>query len=233
MKNQWLEISSKFQKITTREQVLIMTTAIVVIVMLFYTFSIDRNMIKANGLSAQTRSLNTTSIGLKSSITELEAVLKEDPNAGLIKQIARYESELAKVDTNLLTLTSDLINPIQMRQALLKLLDLQRGVSLLSFELIGVKPLVTSEINDEQNDKNLTDTEAKVSSENTLNLYRHGIRIKLSGGYFQLRDYLQQLEGISWTFFWQGFRYEVKEYPNSELEIEIYSLSTKREFIGV
>ena len=64
-------------------------------------------------------------------------------------------------------------------------------------------------------------------------LYRHAIKIKLSGSYFQLRDYLIQLESLSWKFFWQEFNYQLKEYPVSELEIEMYSLSTKREFIGV
>jgi len=38
---------------------------------------------------------------------------------------------------------------------------------------------------------------------------------------------------LSWKFFWQEFNYQLKEYPVSELEIEMYSLSTKREFIGV
>ena len=66
-----------------------------------------------------------------------------------------------------------------------------------------------------------------------LRLYRHGIKIKLQGHYFALRDYLTQLEGLSWTLFWQGFDYQLKAYPESELEVEIYSLSTAREFIGV
>jgi len=66
-----------------------------------------------------------------------------------------------------------------------------------------------------------------------LNLYRHGIKIKLSGKYFQLRNYLLQLEQLTWKFFWQGFQFEVKEYPQSEVEITIYSLGLNKEFIGV
>ena len=66
-----------------------------------------------------------------------------------------------------------------------------------------------------------------------LRLYRHGIKIKLQGQYFQLKDYLMQLENLSWKFFWQEFDYQLKAYPVSQLEIEIYSLSTAQEFIGV
>ena len=79
-------------------------------------------------------------------------------------------------------------------------------------------------------------TEEKKVDDNrnqTINLYRHSIKLKLKGRYFNLRNYLSQLEGLSWKFFWQHFQYQVAEYPNSELEIEIYSLSTTREFIGI
>ncbi len=59
------------------------------------------------------------------------------------------------------------------------------------------------------------------------------MKIKLTGKYFQLRNYLQQLEQLSWKFFWQDFQFEVKEYPRSEVEITIYSLGLRRECIGV
>jgi MSHA biogenesis protein MshJ len=34
-----------------------------------------------------------------------------------------------------------------------------------------------------------------------LNFYKHVMKIKLSGQYFQLRNYLAQLEQLNWTFF--------------------------------
>jgi MSHA biogenesis protein MshJ len=38
-----------------------------------------------------------------------------------------------------------------------------------------------------------------------LNFYKHIMKIKLSGQYFQLRNYLAQLEQLSWTFFLARF----------------------------
>jgi MSHA biogenesis protein MshJ len=135
-------------------------------------------------------------------------------------------------DTKLLELTSDLINPIQMRHALIELLKIEKGVSLISFEAIEAQPLLMPKMitKKEQEEKV---TIKPVTTEQPFGLYRHGIRLKLRGNYFQLRNYLTQLEGLSWTFFWQQFHYQLLEHPKSELEIEIYSLSTKREFIGV
>jgi len=129
-----------------------------------------------------------------------------------------------------LTLTTDLISPVQMRYALLDLLKLEKGLSLLSFELLGAQPLLDLTNNATADGKAHSLLETNNS---TLNLYRHGIKIKLSGRYFDLRDYLSQLEKLPWKFFWQDFNFKLTEYPNSELEIEMYSLGTKQEFVGV
>lgn len=242
MNKQWLELSAKFDSITVREQVLILLTGLVAIVMIIFTLSLDKNLANIANYNKNNRTLAAETKTLSLSINEFEMALKQDPNEEIKAQIARYESELQKIDGELLKLTSDLIDPIQMRSALLNLLQLQRGVSLLSFELIGAKPVIANQTDEtseqastKQASSNKQDSEVQ-SEQNVadpLNLYRHGIRIKLSGSYFNLRDYLQKLEAISWKFFWHGFTYNVQEYPNSELVIEMYSLSTKREFIGV
>ena len=175
----------------------------------------------------------------KNSIQVLEQALQEDPNVTLEKELAQYQAKLGAIDQQLLALTSDLIDPIQMRYALIKLLKLQKGVKLLSFQVLPASAVTKAntetdaDANSEQ-DKNVTViADAKQEETTQLRLYRHGIKIKLQGQYFQLKDYLTQLEGLSWKFFWQEFDYRLKAYPVSELEIEIYSLSTAQEFIGV
>lgn len=116
-----------------------------------------------------------------------------------------------------------------MRYALIDLLKTQPSVSLLSFEVIEAQPMTTGNQDKDSADKNAENK----NSEQSLTLYKHGIKLKLKGSYFKLRDYLSQLEQMQWTFFWQEFDYQLIEYPNSELSIEMYSLSTKKEFIGV
>lgn len=233
MSQQWQQLSDKYAGISKREQILIMITGIVVIVMMFYSLSIDNNFTNGTKLTQQTRALTASTKMLQPTVVELEQALKLDPNDALKQQIMRYESELGKIDGELLTLTSDLINPVQMRKALVSLLALERGVSLVSFELIGVEPVLQPNEQQVGSEQQTVSTKAEDQQTAPLSLYKHGIRVKLSGSYFQLRNYLQQLEAMSWKFFWQGFDYKVAEYPKSELVIEIYSLSTKQEFIGV
>ncbi|MBA6382693.1 hypothetical protein H4J45_01905 [Colwellia sp. BRX10-6] len=232
MNKQWQAYSEKYLTITPREQYMVLLTGLVAIIFIIHNFFIDDNALKIVKLDKQIIQVNNDNRTAKASILIFEEGLSKDPNESLNKQISQYKDKLNKVDVNLLKLTSDLIDPVQMRYALMQLLKTQKGVSLQSFQVIAAQPMnIASTATAVTGDG--TKTVVVNSDQPELILYRHAIKIKLSGSYFQLRDYLTQLEALSWKFFWQEFTYQLKEYPVSELEIEMYSLSTKREFIGV
>lgn len=230
MSKQWQEYSEKFIQLTTREQFLLLLTGLVAIFFIISYLFIDEEAAKADSLEKRSKGLQSEIRSLNYSITQFEASLKQDPDIDIAKQIQNNEIELEKLDNQLVLLTTDLISPIEMREALLKLLKLEPGVSLLSFELSGAKPLLNlvAEENAADSSHNLLSAE-----ELGLKLYKHGIKLKLSGEYFQLRNYLAQLEQLQWKFFWQDFVFDVKEYPQSEVDITIYSLGLNKEFIGV
>ena len=233
--SKWQEYSDKFQNTTPREQYLIILTGLVAVIFISFSFFIDENLTQTKEIKEQSQRLVSENKSTRSSITIFEEALAKSPNDKLFKQISAYEKKLKQVDEQLLRLTSELINPIQMRFALIDMLKVQKGVSLISFELLGVKPIMGKEEKLASDDEAKEgDTEAEnLDVEPNINLYQHGIRLKLTGKYFQLRDYLTQLEAMSWKFFWRDFQYKIKEYPLGELEIEMYSLSTNEEFIGV
>mgnify|MGYP000241009958 CR=1 FL=1 len=237
MKKQWQEYSESYLKLTIREQYLIFLTGLVAVFFIIFYLFIDTQLADNKKSAQQIKRLQSSNRTLKISTTEIQAALLRDPNEDVRKKIAQHEAKLAKVDAKLLMLTSDLISPVQMRYALLDLLKFEKGVSLLSFELLGAQPLLTNEPSKSPSTKGEVSiskgTDGNAKSASGINLYRHGIKIKLSGSYFDLRDYLSQLEKLSWKFFWQEFNFKLTEYPQSELEIEMYSLGTKKEFIGV
>ncbi|MDG1751906.1 MAG: hypothetical protein P8I03_09640 [Thalassotalea sp.] len=229
MKEVWQDYSAKFLTISAREQYLVLLTGLIAITFIFFNVFIDEKRVKIDSLTKQIKQANNSVQSTQTTINILQQSLEKDPNVAIQKQIAQYEEKLASVDSELLLLTSDLINPIQMRYALIDLLKTQPSVSLLSFEVIEAQPMTTGNQDKDSADKNAENK----NSEQSLTLYKHGIKLKLKGSYFKLRDYLSQLEQMQWTFFWQEFDYQLIEYPNSELSIEMYSLSTKKEFIGV
>ena len=229
MKQQWQEYSDKFQQLTSREQSLLLLTGLVAIFFITTYLYIDDKAAKIVSFDKQSRAMTSGNKTLSYTIEQYQQALKQDPDKDTNNQIAQLEAKLAKIDDQLVRLTTDLISPSEMRKALLRLLKLEPGVSLLSFELIGAKPLLDLPTSNSNTAVSQGDNNEHLG----LNLYKHGIKITLSGKYFQLRNYLQQLEQLSWKFFWQDFKFEVKEYPQSEVEITIYSLGLNKEFIGV
>lgn len=246
----WQDYSDKFQEITQREQILVLLTGVVAIAFVLYSLFIDENSIRSDTYSKDIKQIESNIKAKQQTLNIFEQALLEDPNQAVNGQIVQYENKLEQIDTALLSLTSDLIDPIQMRFALIELLKLQKGVSLLAFDVIRAQPVsltpgmdnaeaqsvqqgnAQSVSNPHSSTGNLSQAE-NLDEAQSLILYKHGIKLTLSGGYFQLRDYLSQLEQLKWTFFWQQFDYKLKQYPQGVLEVELYSLSTKQEFIGV
>jgi MSHA biogenesis protein MshJ len=64
-------------------------------------------------------------------------------------------------------------------------------------------------------------------------LYRHGVTLIFEGSYFDIQQYLEKLEALPWKFYWKKFDYLVGDYPTASVELEIYTLSTNKAFIGV
>jgi MSHA biogenesis protein MshJ len=230
---QWLAYSEKFSNTTAREQYLIIASGLVAIIFILYSLFLEAAIERVEQLNKQIVQTEQSNKKNQDSIQVLEQALSEDPNVALQKQLLQYQAKLGGIDQRLLALTSDLIDPIQMRYALIKLIKLQKGVKLLSFKVLPAIVVTQSKTKPETDNIAIATVGDIKPQGQQLQLYRHGINIKLPGQYFQLKDYLSQLENLSWTFFWQEFDYQLKVYPVSELEIKIYSLSTAQEFIGV
>lgn len=230
MREQWQQYADKFAALSQREQYMIFITGLFAIVFGIYSLVVEQMFIDIKQTKSKQQQMMSANKTLKSAITALQAKLENDPNALIKVQNALYKKKLGRVNDELTQLTSELIDPVEMRDALIKLLKVD-GVSLLSFQLLGAESLDIPETLSSSEQPPLNGV--KASDEGKISLYRHGIKIKLKGNYFQLLDYLLHLELLKWKFYWRELHYQTLEYPLAELEIEIYSLSTHEEFIGV
>lgn len=121
------------------------------------------------------------------------------------------ETTLRQMDAELLAQTVDLIPAHEMPAVLEALLS--RSANLHMLALTSLKP------------------EPLMAGEQKVNLFRHGIQLQLEGGYFDVYQYLKALEALPRHFYWKGFDYRVVEHPKAAVAMEIYTLSTSKEFI--
>jgi MSHA biogenesis protein MshJ len=59
-------------------------------------------------------------------------------------------------------------------------------------------------------------------------LYRHGLEFTLRGSYFDLMQYLSDLEKMPARLLWGGVDLQVDKYPEVRLTVQVHTLSTKR-----
>lgn len=234
MKKQWHKVNEKFTKLSPREMWLIILTGFVLCIMLPFMLLIDSSQKKSEQVKRKNLTLMNHINDLNIKINTLSSAVGKNVNIKLKADIKQYEKRLTNVDKDLALLSDNLINPNAMRSALLSVLTLDKHVSLTSFEVLPVIDIFS----DHQTvDTPLTNNNSELNTDNNidsfLGLYQHTIRVTLNGEYFQLRDYLKRLENSPWLFYWQQFNYRLVEHPLSELRIEIYTLSTEKEFVGV
>ncbi|MFM5344842.1 MSHA biogenesis protein MshJ [Aeromonas veronii] len=211
LKAQWQAWGQRIAVLSQRERVLILLTGLVLLGAAGIYGWIDgadtRLQQDRMALSAAERDLE---------IMELEnlgkqARLKRDPNQGVRDQLAQVEADLARIDDELKAQTVDLIPAHEMPLVLEALLSRSANLHMLALSSLEPTPLM--------------------AGEHKVNLYKHGIRLQLEGGYFDVYQYLKALEALPRHFYWKQLDYQVKAYPGAVVEMEIYTLSTSKEFI--
>ncbi len=80
-------------------------------------------------------------------------------------------------------------------------------------------------------DKGVGPRNDALSANADIQLYQHGLRITLTGTFFDIQAYLNTIEQLPKKFYWRIFDYQMQRYPQAEVVMEIYTLSMNKEFI--
>ena len=153
----------------------------------------------------------------QAAMRQLDERLAADPNPRYRQAIgeaeARREAIFAGIDSG----TARLISPTDMQKLLEDLLRRQSGLRLVELQSFSA-PL------------SLPDAQQAPSV-----LYRHGLRLTLEGGYFDLLAYLQAVQASGWQLHWNSLDYRVGEAGpgKASIRLELYTLSRHAGWLGV
>lgn len=211
LKAQWQAWADKIAALSQRERVLILLTGLVLVCAGAIYGWLDGAALR---LEQDRVALTTAQRDLE--IMDLEnqgkqARLARDPDQNVRDQLVRVEGDIGKLDAELKAQTVDLIQAHEMPAVLEALLSRSANLHMLALTSLAPQPLM--------------------AGDQRINLFKHGIRLKLEGGYFDVYQYLKALEALPRHFYWKQFDYQVQEYPKAVVEMEIYTLSTSKEFI--
>ena len=142
----------------------------------------------------------------------------------------RLRKQLNDIESAVQASTRQLVTPENMAVILQTVLQETRGLELLHVRGLGARPVV------EQAAKTAEESEGdrQTTGGNVIdNAYKHGLRIEFEGDYLDTLEYVRALEKLDWKFFWDSFEFDVIEYPRSKAAINVFTLSLRKDWIGV
>ena len=224
-------MSNLFEKIDSRiprERVLIFITLLAV-VFLLWNFLVQINFDRERKvLQAEAEKISSEQKSLETQISTLAMAMASDPAIAKNNEINKLNSEIAVVEERLSGLSQGLISAERLPKILEEVL-----LRTASVRLLQVRTLAASEL---QLAATTTTTEAKnagKSNSGGTGVYKHGVLIRVAGSYSELIQLMTEIEALQWKFYWESLDYTVKQYPNAEIDIRVFTLSSEEGLLGV
>ena len=211
MKQQWQQLSARVVAMSLRERWLILLAGAALLLMPAYSLLLEPTWLAYQSQIARSQELATTIAQLQLENQSRQQALLLDPNQPVREQQLKLTQQLVELDAQLKDQTLDLTPAERMPGLLEQMLASSGRLRLISLTSLPPKPL-------------LDDPEQNL-------LFQHGIQLRLQGSYFDIFQYLRALEGLPEHFYWRRLNYQVEQYPQASIELELYTLSSSKEFI--
>ena len=178
----------------------------------FWLLALDRSLRQQEATIA---SLSGERDLLADQLAILEHSEADDPDAALRAGIESEDQRIAELDARLREQTLEILSPEQMKTALRDLIAGVDGLELTDLETVPPEALLGA------------------IGDAAPTLFRHGLRLGLSGEYPALVAALQRLESAPWRFYWSGLNLAADDDGPRRFRLFLYTVSLREEWIRV
>jgi MSHA biogenesis protein MshJ len=209
----WKALLARIDDMSLRERAMLFASISLVILLVAYAALLDPVLRKQKSLIDRVaRDQNQ----INEIRTQIEQIVRAGDTKGRHpEQVAvdALERQIAELDRSLAAKQSGLIAPERLPALLKDILGRSKGVELESLRLLPGVPV-------------------KAGTGET-SLYRHGVELAVKGSYFELLQYLEELEKRSSVLLWGSVELQVDQYPDVRLRVVIHSLSRNASLLAI
>lgn len=205
MTRYWQLMAARIDEMPLRQRAMLFATVSLVFVVLAYVGLIEPVLVKQKRLIDQA---NRNQSQLNSARAQIEGLLKaqesdpKDPEQAALRELERRVAESEKA---LARHKQAFVAPARLPALLRDLLAPGRTLRLEAMRTLPTAPVPGG-----------------------TGLYRHGVEMTLKGGYFELTQYLADLERLPGRVLWGPLELEAEQYPEVRLSLQIHTLSPQR-----
>jgi len=211
---------AKFDALSLRERLLILVTLVVAIALPTLLYLIEPAQRAQAKLGTSAAKMEAENAQLMLELATLKAQQSSDPNAELQAQVDQLQQQIEQLNATLQGRAARLISPPEMLGLLEQVLSGQQRLQLVRLEKGAPTRLQPG-------------GQAPSAASEGPGIYRHDLGLVVEGGFFEVLAYLQALEQLPKSFFWDELDYQVLTYPRAQVTLRVHTLSTAEGWLGV
>jgi MSHA biogenesis protein MshJ len=203
-------VARRFDALNLRERILVASGVLALVFVVW-------DSLLMQPLNAHRARLSSEMNDLQNGISDAANATSTDPLQLALNERSALKEQIAAIDARLDSAAAGLIPPQRMIGVIRDVLNRQRGLKLVSLHNGVVAPLAPP-------------SEANVEESGP---YVHPVEVVVEGSYFDVLNYLRELEALPWRFYWKTFDLSTTDYPTNRVRIELSTLSMDRAWLGV
>lgn len=224
LRSSWAHLDQRYAALSRRERILVALAVVLGPLLIGHSLFVDPQNARLKGMRDTVAAEEATVVRLQAEVINLQQQLAIDPDAGRKADLAALLAERDRLDGQLRRFGTVLVRPEEMNGLLGNLLVRNAGLRLVSLKTLAPRSVLP--------EAEVKDAAAR-PAERSFDLYRHGVEIRLEGGYAPLQAYLAQLEKLPQKLLWGKLDFRVIEYPRAELTLVVYTLSSDRTWLAL
>ena len=229
MKRYWEQARAAVDDLSLRERVMIFVAAAFVVISLMNVILLDPLMGKQKLLSAQVEQQQEKMKELQAQMEDLLQAKRADEHSPLRERLAQLKQQLQTQNSYLQSRRDRLIAPDKMADLLKQVLDRNNGLKLVELKTLPVSLLIEKP----KGTAAAGPPDGQSPPDQQREIYKHGVRITLRGGYLDLLRYVSALEKLPTQMFWGEAILEVEKYPDATFTLTLYTLSLDKTWLTV
>lgn len=227
MANLWMTLNQKWVVLSKRDRMMLFMVGMFAVLGLTDTYLTDPVRQQARLTEEELLKMQQDTAKVQQQIVLLKAGATAENNP-LQKEINQVKADIAAQEKVLLNVGSMMVAPQQITGVMKKLLTRHSDVQVVTMESLPPESFVKKHVAETAS----TVVESNTSAVDVGMLYQHSIRLKLSGSYLALLNYVSDLKALGNTIAWESAELSAK-YPHTELTVEMYTLSPEKAWLGI
>lgn len=217
----WNQLGARYAALSQREKRLCAAAVVLAPVLAGYALLVEPQLLRVRNAQRALDQQQATIQSLKSQLANLQDQSRVDPDAAKNAELATIKEQVAAADKRLKALQGTLVAPEDVSHLLERLLARHANLRLVSLKTLAPESIVPAQ----------QSADGKPVPVRQFDIYRHGVELRLEGGYLELLAYLDQLEKADKKLLWGGVQFSVIEYPKSQLIITVYTLGSEQAWL--